>query len=79
MFNRIAILRQDRKLNRRNLADAVGVNPQTIGCLERGDYTPGLDLAMKIAAVFGLPVEMVFSFTAFPSVTDALRQAGERA
>ncbi len=79
MFNRIAILRQDRELSRRELADTVGVNPQTIGYLERGDYKPSLELAMKIAAVFGLPVEMVFSFTAFPSVTDALRQAGERA
>ncbi|GAA1353360.1 hypothetical protein GCM10009660_53170 [Catellatospora bangladeshensis] len=43
------------------LARAVGVNPQTIGALERGDHYPGLDLAMRICEVFGLPVEAVFS------------------
>lgn len=77
MFNRIALLRSDRGLSRRALADAVDVNPQTIGYLERGDYKPSLELAMKIAAVFDLPVEMVFSFRPFPSLADALRRAGD--
>lgn len=77
MFNRIALLRSDRSMSRRELAEAVDVNPQTIGYLERGDYKPSLELAMKIAAVFGVPVELVFSFAPFPSVTDALRRAGE--
>ena len=77
MHNRIALFRADRGVTRRELADAVGVNPQTIGFLERGDYKPSLELAMKIAGVFGLPVEMVFSFTPFQSVTDALRRVQE--
>jgi putative transcriptional regulator len=78
MFNRIAMLRQDNGLSRRDLADSVGVNPQTIGYLERGDYKPSLELAMKIAAVFDLPVELVFSFTPFPSLADALRGVNNR-
>ncbi|NYF91526.1 DNA-binding XRE family transcriptional regulator [Edaphobacter lichenicola] len=43
------------------MAQAVGVNPQTIGFLERGDYTPSLELAFKISGFFKLPVEAVFS------------------
>ena len=77
MFNRIALLRNDAGASRRDLAEAVGVNPQTIGYLERGDYKPSLELGLKIAAYFGVSVELVFSLTPFPSLTDALRRAGE--
>jgi len=78
MFNRIALLRHDRGLSRKDLAEAVDVNPQTIGYLERGDYKPSLELALKIAGVFGVQVELVFSLQPFPSITDALRRAGEQ-
>ncbi|MBB5716157.1 helix-turn-helix transcriptional regulator [Sphingomonas aerophila] len=78
MFNRIALLRHDRGLSRKDLAEAVDVNPQTIGYLERGDYKPSLELALKIASVFGVQVELVFSLQPFPSITDALRRAGEQ-
>ena len=77
MHNRIALFRTDRGVTRRELADAVGVNPQTIGFLERGDYKPSLELAMKIAAYFGVPVEMLFSFTPFESVASALARGRE--
>ncbi len=53
----------------------MGVNNQTIGYLERGDYKPSLELAMKIAAFFGAPIEMLFSFKPFESVADTLRRA----
>lgn len=61
LHNRIAPLRGARGLSRRDLAEIVGVNPQTVGFLERGDYHPSLDLALDICAVFGVPVEEVFS------------------
>jgi DNA-binding XRE family transcriptional regulator len=61
IYNRIAVLRAERKLSRVQLAENVGVNPQTIGFLERGDYTPSLELAFKISRYFRLPVEAVFS------------------
>jgi DNA-binding XRE family transcriptional regulator len=52
-------------MTRAALAEAVEVNPQTIGALERGDHYPGLDLAMRICDVFDLPVEAVFSRAPF--------------
>jgi putative transcriptional regulator len=78
MFNRLALFRHDCGLSRRALAEAVEVNPQTIGYLERGDYKPSLELALKIAKVFDVPVELIFSLAPFPSITDALRRAGEQ-
>ena len=61
LHNRIAVFRAERGISRRQLAEAVGVNPQTIGYLERGDYKPSLELALKIARHFGVAVEMLFS------------------
>ena len=61
LYNRIAVLRAERAISRQELADAVGVNYQTIGFLERGDYGPSLKLAFQIAEYFGLPVEAIFS------------------
>ena len=61
LYNRLTVLRAERGLSRQELADALGVNYQTIGYLERGEYNPSLDLAFRISEVFGLPIEMVFS------------------
>ncbi len=65
MYNRIAVLRAERGLSRKALAQAVNVNFQTIGYLERGDYNASLELALKLARFFDLPVEMVFSLEPF--------------
>jgi putative transcriptional regulator len=77
VYNRIALFRADRAVSRRDLAEAVGVNPQTIGYLERGDYKPSLELAMKIAAYFGAPIEALFSFTPFIPIAAALSRPQE--
>jgi putative transcriptional regulator len=61
LYNRIAVLRAERGVSRQQLADALGVNYQTIGFLERGDYGPSLKLAFQIAEYFALPVEAIFS------------------
>ncbi|MGH9589952.1 MAG: helix-turn-helix transcriptional regulator [Terracidiphilus sp.] len=61
LYNRIAVLRAERGISRQELADAVGVNYQTIGFLERGEYGPSLKLAFQIAEYFALPVEAIFS------------------
>jgi DNA-binding XRE family transcriptional regulator len=76
IHNRIALFRAERGMTRRALAEAVKVNPQTIGYLERGDYKPSLELAMRIAQVFSVPVELLFSFDPFEPVADALQRAG---
>ena len=65
LYNRIAVLRAERGISRQQLADALGVNYQTIGFLERGDYGPSLKLAFHIGDFFSLPVEAVFSTKPF--------------
>jgi putative transcriptional regulator len=75
IHNRIALFRAERGASRRALAEAVGVNPQTIGYLERGDYSPSLELAMKLADYFDVSIEHLFSFKPFQSVAVALRRA----
>ena len=66
VFNRIAMLRTERGMSRRDLAEAVGVHYQTIGYLEREEYSPSLYLALRIAEFFDVPLEVVFSTTPFP-------------
>ena len=61
IYNRIAVLRAERQLSRKQLADAVNVNYQTIGYLERGDYNPSLELAFALSEYFELPIEVIFS------------------
>lgn len=61
IYNRIPVLRAERGMSRQQLADAIGVNYQTIGYLERGDYNPSLDLAFRLSEHFGLPIEAIFS------------------
>jgi putative transcriptional regulator len=70
LYNRIAVLRAERGTSRQALADAVGVNYQTIGFLERGDYGPSLKLAFDIAAFFSLPIEAVFSTEPFRPLSE---------
>lgn len=61
IYNRLAVLRAERGLSRLSLANAVGVNYQTIGYLERGEYNPSLELAFRISEFFSLPIEAIFS------------------
>ncbi|GAA5514309.1 hypothetical protein Dcar01_03064 [Deinococcus carri] len=69
LYNRLAALRAERNLSRADLAAATGINPQSVGFIERGDYGPSLELALKIAQVFDLPVEAIFSLTPLPPLS----------
>lgn len=62
------MLRAERKVSRRELAEALGVHYQTIGYLERGEYSPSLYLALRIAEYFEVPTEVVFSTREFPRI-----------
>jgi len=55
------VLRAERRLSRKQVADKLGINYQTVGYIERGDYNPSLELALSIAEFFRLPVEAIFS------------------
>ena len=52
--------RQLHDLTPKALADRVGVTRQTILSIERGRYNPSVVLALRIAGVFGVPVEALF-------------------
>jgi putative transcriptional regulator len=58
--NRVEALRDSAGLTRQELADRVGVHYQTIGYIERGEYSPSLVLALKIAHVLDRSVEDIF-------------------
>lgn len=72
------MFRVELGLSRKELADLVGVNPQTIGYLERGDYAPSVELALKLAAVFKAPVEALFSLKPFAPLGRTLNEARSR-
>src|ERR1700741_2694036 len=78
IYNRIAVLRAERGVSRQDLADAVGVNYQTIGFLERGDYGPSLKLAFAIAAFFKLPIEAIFGTEPFRPLSEQVDATGNR-
>jgi putative transcriptional regulator len=76
IYNRIAMLRAERGISRRQLAEALSVHYQTVGYLERGEFSPSLHLALRISEYFEVPVEVIFSTTPFPRIgTDAQRSA----
>jgi putative transcriptional regulator len=47
VYNRIAMLRAERGISRQDLADALGVHYQTVGYMERGEYSPSLYLGFR--------------------------------
>ena len=50
------------EMTQQELAKAVGVTRQTISSLEKGKYSPSLDLAFRIALAFNVPIDSVFSY-----------------
>ena len=61
MRNQLRELRATREWSQNDLADKLGVSRQTINALETGKYDPSLPLAFKIARLFKIPIEEVFS------------------
>lgn len=60
MKNRLKVERAEHSLSQADLADRIGVSRQTINSIEAGRYVPSTVLALKLAQVFGCPVEKVF-------------------
>lgn len=61
MKNRLTVLRAERDWTQADLAERLEVSRQTIVSIEKGKYDPSLPLAFKIAALFGLSIEEVFT------------------
>ena len=60
MKNSIRVYRAERRMTQQQLADAVGVSRQTVNAIESGRFIPSTVLALKVARLFGKPVEEVF-------------------
>jgi putative transcriptional regulator len=59
--NRLKVLRAERNWSQSDLAERLEVSRQSVNAIETGRYDPSLPLAFRIAEVFGLPVEQIFS------------------
>jgi putative transcriptional regulator len=61
MKNRLKVLRAERDWTQADLAEALDVSRQTVNAIETGKFDPSLPLAFKLARVFGVPIERIFS------------------
>lgn len=62
LLNRLKEFRAKIDVNQQEMGRLVGVSRQTISQIERGDYSPSVTLALKIAKVFGAKVEDIFDY-----------------
>ena len=62
LYNHLKEFRAKIDVNQQQMGRLVGVSRQTISQIERGDYSPSVTLALKIAKVFGVKVEDVFEY-----------------
>ena len=60
--NKIKVLRAERNWTQGQLADRLGVSRQAIISIEGYKYKPSLELAFKIARLFGLRIEEIFTY-----------------
>jgi putative transcriptional regulator len=61
--NKIRRLRFDHgEMTQQELAERIGVTRQTVNAIELGKYSPSLEVAFRIAQVFGVPLEQVFAY-----------------
>ena len=61
LYNRLKEYRAKIKVNQTEMGNLVGVSRQTISQIERGDYSPSVTLALKIAKVLNVSVEEILS------------------
>lgn len=67
MKNKIRIYRAINEITQETLAAEVRVSRQTILAIEKGKYTPSLDLAFRIARYFHIPIEELFQYEEGPA------------
>lgn len=61
MKNKLKALRAERNWSQADLADKLSVSRQSVNAIETGKFDPSLPLAFKLARLFNLPIEMIFS------------------
>ena len=62
LLNRLKEYRSNQGINQTELGKMAGVSRQTISLIERGDYSPSVTLALKIARIFQVSVEDIFMY-----------------
>lgn len=62
LLNRLKEYRSSQRINQTELGKLAGVSRQTISLIERGDYSPSVTLALKIARIFQVSVEDIFMY-----------------
>ena len=62
LLNRLKEYRSSKGINQTELGKLAGVSRQTISLIERGDYSPSVTLALKIARIFQVSVEDIFMY-----------------
>lgn len=62
LYNHLKEYRAKIRVNQQEMGKLVGVSRQTISQIERGDYSPSVTLALKIAKVFDVSVESIFRY-----------------
>ena len=61
--NKVGVLRAQKRVTQEKLAEKVQVSRQTISAIEKGNYTPSVLLAIKIAGFFKVSVEDIFKIS----------------
>ena len=76
LYNRVSLLRQEIGMTRKELAEKIGVNFQTVGYLERQEYNPSLDLSFRISEVLNKPIEFIFSSEPMKPLSEIVFEQG---
>jgi putative transcriptional regulator len=66
MKNRVKVLRAERDWSQADLAERLGVSRQTVNSIETERYDPSLELGIRIAQLFGVAVEQLFTIAERP-------------
>ena len=62
LYNQLKEYRSKLGINQTDLGKMAGVSRQTISLIERGDYSPSVTLALKLAKIFEVKVEDIFQY-----------------
>ena len=73
MKNRLKVLRAERNWSQADLAERLEVSRQSVNAIETGKFDPSLPLAFRLARLFGLPIERIFSDEDFSDCSEEER------
>ena len=76
--NRLKMLRAERNMSRKELAELTEIHPQTIGYLERQQFNPTIELALKLSKVLGVGLDAIFSAEPFVLLGDNILRSDRK-